>query len=54
MKGNVIERLEFELANYDSAVQRFIHYTTSKNLDFRSEKNGKTVRVYLTCNIVGI
>ena len=27
-KVNVIVRLEFELAYYDSAVQRFIHYAT--------------------------
>ncbi len=27
-KVNVIARLEFELAYYDSAVQRFNHYTT--------------------------
>ena len=27
-KVNVIARLEFELAHYDSAVQRFSHYTT--------------------------
>ena len=27
-KVNVIARLEFEPANYDSVVQRFNHYTT--------------------------
>ena len=27
---NLIERLDFELANYDSAVQRVNHYTPSK------------------------
>ena len=27
-KVNVIERLEYELAYYDSAVQRFNHYAT--------------------------
>ena len=27
-KVNVIERLEFELAYYDSAIHRFNHYTT--------------------------
>ena len=27
-KVNVIARLEYEVANYDSAVQRFYHYTT--------------------------
>ena len=30
-KGNVIARLEFELAYYDSAVHRFNHYTTRTN-----------------------
>ena len=28
-KVNAISRLEFELANYDSAVHRFKHYTTT-------------------------
>ena len=27
-KGNVIARLEYELAYYDSSVHRFNHYTT--------------------------
>ena len=27
-KGNIIARLEYELAYYDSAVHRFNHYTT--------------------------
>ena len=31
MKVNVIGKLEFELAYYDSAVQRFNHYITLKN-----------------------
>ena len=33
-KGNVIERLEFELAYYDSAVHRFNHYTTMTSPQF--------------------
>ena len=33
---NVIARLEYELAYYDSAVHRFNHYTTKTYLSFRS------------------
>ena len=48
-KVNVIARLEFELAYYDSAVQRFKHYTTRRPpLFFRCGICRDTVTVMLT------
>ena len=35
-KVNAIARLEYELADYDSAIQRFSHYTTRTPPDWNS------------------
>ena len=46
-KVNVIARLEYELANYDSAVHRFNHYTTrtSPCLELRFFLSSRSVSV---------
>ena len=40
-KVNVIARLEFEIAYYDSAVQRINHYTTKTHPYFLGKKEEK-------------
>ena len=48
LKVNIIERLEYELAYYDSVVHRFNHYTTwaPPQLTIRNTNNLYTVIWY--------
>ena len=47
-KVNVIARLEYELAYYDSAVHRFNHYTTRTPLDNRVKQSNITAPTLFT------
>ena len=51
---NVIARLEYELAYYDSAVHRFNHYTTGTPPKEEMGKSMKPRSQILTCHIIYI
>ena len=46
LKVNLIAKLEFELAYYDSAVHRFNHYTTKTLLLFGGAEGGKMFSMF--------
>ena len=49
-KVNVIARLEYELAHYDSAVHRFNHYTTSERQEFIYYLKNLGLSIYCSLN----